>query len=107
MSKNKVNLEVISRRENITARAIVKGNTVTFAYDKENERVSAVAFSVHRGTETQGQYGGVEAFRGSMYGEAFNVENNAYHIGDSLVYEEIFKICKEIINPEIQNDTSV
>lgn len=102
MKKNQT-LEIISRRENITAKAVVKGNTVVFAYEKSNNQVQAVAFSVQRGTEDNENFTGVEAFRGSTYGEAFNVENNAYQIGDSIFYEEVYKICREIINEDINN----
>ncbi|WP_172917182.1 hypothetical protein [Capnocytophaga canis] len=105
------NLTIISRRENITAKAEVRGNTVTFAYDKNNNQVTAVAFSVQRGTQGSPEFTGAEAFRGTMYGEAFNVENNSYHIGDSAMYEDIYTVCRQIMNPEPQepeaDDTSV
>ncbi|GIJ96644.1 hypothetical protein CAPN001_12130 [Capnocytophaga stomatis] len=106
MKKNKTNLEIVSRRESITARANVKGNAVTFMYDKIDGQIQAVAFSVQRGTQGTPEFTGVEAFRGAMYGEAFNVDNNSYHIGDSAVYEEIYNICKEIVNPEPQEDVT-
>ncbi|MFK8283485.1 hypothetical protein [Capnocytophaga canis] len=102
------NLTIISRRENITAKSEVKGNTGTFAYDKNNNQVTAVAFSVQRGTQGSPEFTGTEAFRGTVYGEALNVENNSYRIGDGAIYDEIFAICQEIINPEPQqDDTSV
>lgn len=108
MSTNQVNLEIVSRRESITAKGIIKNNTVTFAYDKVNQQVQAVAFSVQRGTQGSPEFTGVEAFRGSMYGGALNVENNAYQIGDSAVYDEIFMVAQSIMNPENQqDDTSV
>lgn len=97
MKKNQ--LTIISRRENITAQAIIKGNTATFAYEVADNQVNAVVFSVVRGTEASSQNFQNIAFRGSMYGEVFNVENNAYQKGDSLLYDEIFDICKEILNP--------
>lgn len=108
MKKNKTNLEIVSCRENITAKAEIKGNTVTFAYDKVNGQVQAVAFSVQRSTQGNPEFTGVEAFRGTVYGEAFNVENNAYRLSDSSVYNEIYTVCQSIMNPEPQaDDTSV
>ncbi|GET46506.1 hypothetical protein [Capnocytophaga felis] len=111
MKKNKTNLEILSRRESITAKGIIKNNTVTFAYDKANGQVQAVAFSVQRVTQGSSEFTGVEAFRGTVYGEAFNVENNAYRTSDSPVYDEIYNVCQSIMNPEPQepqeDDTSV
>lgn len=107
MKKNQTNLEIISRRENITARTIVKDNTVIFAYERADNQVNAVAFSVQRGTQGSPEFTGAEAFRGSLYGEAFNVENNAYHIGDSAIYDEIFVVCQQIIKPETSDGASV
>lgn len=106
--KSKTNLEIVSHRESITARGIIKNNTVTFAYDKVNQQVQAVAFSAQRSTQGNPEFTGVEAFRGTVYGEAFNVENNSYHIGDSAIYDEVYAICQSIMNPESQqDDTSV
>lgn len=100
MSKNQTNLEIISRREHITARGIVRNNVVTFAYDKENGHINAVGFSVVRGQQTDTQFTGNETFRGSVYGQAFQVDNRDYQIGDSLIYEEIYVICQQIMKPE-------
>ncbi|GIJ96566.1 hypothetical protein CAPN001_11350 [Capnocytophaga stomatis] len=108
MKKNKTNLEILSRRESITAKGIIKNNTVTFAYDKVNEQVQAVAFSVQRGTQGISEFTGVEAFRGTVYGQAFNVESGNYQMGDSAIYDEIYNVCQSIMNPEPQEDgTSV
>lgn len=101
-------LEIVSRRENITAKGIIKNNTVTFMYDKVNGQIQAVAFSVQRGTQGSPEFMGVEAFRGTVYGHAFNVENGNYQTGDSAIYEDIHAICQGIMNPEPQqDDTSV
>ncbi|MFK8271093.1 hypothetical protein [Capnocytophaga stomatis] len=101
----------MSRRESITAQANVKGNAVTFMYDKTDGQIQAVAFSVQRGMQGTPEFTGVEAFRGTVYGEAFNVENNAYRTSDSPVYDEIYNVCQNIMNPEHQepeaDDTSV
>lgn len=95
MKKNR--FTIISKREHITAQALVKENAVTFSYEVTNGQVSGVSFSLRRGVSTPEQPYAPEAFRGAMYGEVFNVENNAYQIGDALLYEEIFALCKEII----------
>lgn len=112
MKKNKTNLEILSRRENITARVVINGNTVTFMYDKVNEQVNAVAFSVQRGTQGSPEFTGQEIFRGTMYGRGLNVENAIYTPKtDSALQDEIFAIGQSIMNPELQepqsDDTSV
>lgn len=107
MKKNQVELEIVSRRESITAKAIVKGNTITLAYDKVNEQVQAVAFSVQRGTQQSPNFTPNEAFRGSVYMQAFNVENNTYQIGDAGIYEDIYAICQEIIHSQNENTDSL
>ncbi|WGU68262.1 hypothetical protein QIU18_00305 [Capnocytophaga canimorsus] len=108
----KTNLEIVSRRENITARVVINGNTVTFMYDKVNDQVSAVAFSVAKGTQGSPEFTGQEMFRGTMYGRGLNVENSVYTPKtDSALQDEIFAIGQSIMNPEPQeteaDDTSV
>ncbi|MFJ1323599.1 hypothetical protein ACILDT_11350 [Capnocytophaga canis] len=109
------NLTIISRRENFTAQAIINGNTVTFAYEKTNNQVTAGAFTVQRGAKGSPEFKQEEAFRGSFYGQKLRLhEVNDFQKGDGVLCDEIYDVCRNIITLESQepqepeaDDTSV
>ncbi|GIM52020.1 hypothetical protein CAPN004_10500 [Capnocytophaga cynodegmi] len=110
MKKNQTNLEIVSRRENFTVKTIVKGNTVILAYDIEKGKIESVAFALQRGTSGSIDFTGENAFGGGVHKEDFRIDYNyKFQMGDGAIYDEIYAICQEIMNPttETENAESV
>ena len=87
-------MQIIQKTTRITAQEEVKGVTVMYSYETENDaNPIAVAFSVNRE-----QSGGYPYIQGTVTANDFNVQNSNFQGTDIELYKHIHEACVAIIN---------
>ncbi len=99
-------IKVKSKRVNETAEAIVKGNTVVFAYEYEGSSPLGLQFKVMRGVSGEENYTGQQELGGQLQkGGSFTSFNlTPRKKGDGVLLDNIYEICQDIIDGNIKKE---